>query len=218
MDALVNSPLFAGQFKVRPNAAKYLFLDVETTHIDPVIGDPWAIAGAIEIGGEIAQSFSLRTRGFNPSKADPRALAVGKITAEELVLLPHPTNTLSELGSFLACAVSRYNPLDRLTIVAYNASFDKDFLYNFFKKGGKSLWNFCTYYPVDVYMLLIWAGTRLNHLFPELSGIQNYKLATVCAAFSIPLENAHDALADITATRVLLHTIESRIAGAAGGR
>jgi len=210
MDPLLNSPMFAGQFPARPNASKFLFVDTETTGIDPKVHDPWSIAGSIESGGTIVQNFNLTTRGWSPDKADPESLRIGGITAAQLVTFPRPSETLNDLLSFLACAVSRYNPLDRLTIVAYNARFDKDFLYHFFKRGGKSLWNFCTYYPVDVYALAIWAGTRMFRLFPELAGIPNYKLATVAKAFSVPLDHAHAAAADIEATRTILHIIETR--------
>ena len=90
--------------------------------------------------------------------------------------------------------------------VAYNGKFDMDFLKSWFEKvgqvTGKNNWfgSFFNYRLVDP--LAIIYGMRYAGLMPEL---KNFKLVTVCEHFGIDLgEAAHDALADIQATKALL--------------
>ena len=99
----------------------------------------------------------------------------------------------------LARYVNKYDRNDKFWWVGQNPRFDMDFVEALFKAEGDAYFgSWFDRRPVDTITLMIAARLR-GHIRPA-----NYKLATLCETMGIPLD-AHDALNDIRATRLLFH-------------
>lgn len=79
------------------------------------------------------------------------------------------------------------------TLAGYNVNFDMKFLGALMKRNNMKYTNYFNYYEIDVYGFV---------KYLELP-TKNKQLSTVCDFFKVKLDNAHDALADIKATREL---------------
>ena len=101
----------------------------------------------------------------------------------------------------------KYNRLDKFYMAGYNVRFDADFLKEFFLKNKDFYFgSWFNYRFIDPLPLLHWANWVKEINLPD------YKLATVCRHFQIPLQ-AHDAMADITATRELIYKLLDKTSG-----
>ncbi len=185
---------------------KVCYFDVETTGLDPVTNGIVQLAMILEKDGEVLAEKEWKVAPLAVDVIEPSALKVNKLTVSEITAFPMPSLVIEEVKRFLGKAVDQYAKVDKLTSVAYNGKCDMDFLKSWFEKvgqvTGKNNWfgSFFNYRLVDP--LAIIYGMRYAGLMPEL---KNFKLVTVCEHFGIDLgEAAHDALADIQATKALL--------------
>ncbi|MGP1459869.1 MAG: 3'-5' exonuclease [Treponema sp.] len=85
---------------------------------------------------------------------------------------------------------------ERMIIAGYNVGFDVKHLTALMERNGFDMDTYFTGQIADVYEQVKQAGIR-----KVLPYLPNRKLTTVAKHLGIELENAHDALADITATR-----------------
>lgn len=172
------------------------YLDVETSGLDPCSHAILQIAGIIELNGEPIKEFNLRLKPASFHKIDPKALAINGITPDQLMEGLSQADARAELMGYLM-------PYSRLTMIGYNVMFDKGFVQEWL---GKSFSAVFEYKPVDVYSLAyLFAHT---HCWP----VANHKLSTICAHLGIELQ-AHDALADIHATRKVFAHLQNLIKG-----
>ena len=174
--------------------------DVETTGLNPEVNGLIQLAMIIEIDGEVVGEKEWKIKPFVNDRVDPKALEVNGINEYDLQAFQNPEEAILEVKKFLRQWVNPFNRDEKFTPCCYNAGFDTDFLRQWFVKGGDKYYgSWFTNYPLDPYAwvhLLVHLG-----LMPELP---NRKLVTVCEHFSIPLgDDAHDAMADIKATRGL---------------
>lgn len=183
---------------------KYLYLDTETTGTDPKKHDIIQLAGYIVIDGKLKEEFNLKCQPKDYTTIEEEALKINKNTVDDLRKLQKPEDMLKEFISILAKYVDKYDKTDKYTPVGYNVRFDLDFLQEFFKKNGEAYgtgsWQ--NWRVIDpLFLVYYMAGKKEIEL-------ENYKLETVCKHFGIELE-AHDAMADIKATRALLKTLKN---------
>ena len=187
---------------------KKLYMDCETTGVNPSVHSIWQWAGVIEIDGEVVDQMEVRCRPFNMAQIEEGALQTCGITREELENYPPPSVMHSKICAFFSRHVSKFDKNDKLRIVGYNVGFDVDFLYAFFKRMGDNyLGSYLKtgmgeYYDVLHYVGIRW---RLGYL-----PLPNKKLGTLCKYFGIDIQ-AHDALSDILATRQLALKIEKLV-------
>lgn len=177
---------------------KIFFLDTETTGTDPKSNAIWQIAGAVRTtAGD--KFFNSKCQPHKGAVVNQKALEVGNISEDILFSFPLPETTVSNLTKLLDIHCDKYNPKDKFILCGYNATFDKDFLFSFFKQNAppKTFFgSYFYYYVVDLY-----AFFQSLYLTSLLKGIENLKLATVHEwFFGEKFEGAHDALADIKAT------------------
>ena len=176
---------------------KALWFDVETTGLSPYKNDIIQIAGLVEINGEIKEEFEMKCAPQDFTQLDSKALAIHGYSKEMLKEFPAPREIYNKLIRIIEKYISRYDKNDKFTPAGYNVKFDCDFLKNFFEKAGDR------YYGSLFNWKLVDPLAKLYMMDYEMKlSLPDYKLSTVCAHFNIPLK-AHDALADIKATREL---------------
>lgn len=184
--------------------SKILFFDVETTGTDSRTNDIVQLSGAIEIDGDIKETFNLRMRPFNINAIEEEALRVTGLKKEDILGYPDPKQMLTKFKTMLGKYVNKYDKSDKFIPAGYNVKFDIDFIQAWFHKCG------------DVYGFGTWQNWKAMDPLPVLQfmdtqgliSLPNYKLSTVCEHFGIEI-NAHDALSDITATKEVINKVRS---------
>ena len=140
-------------------------------------------------------------RPFKPENIHPQALKVTGLTEKQVLAYQEPGIVHKELCTLLAKYVNKFEKTDKFTPVGYNVRFDTDFLSAFFKKNEDKYYaSWFNWKLVDPLQLLYIMDYNSKIALP------NYKLATVCQHFGIPIK-AHDAMSDIKATRELWYLL-----------
>ncbi len=175
---------------------KILWFDTETTGLDPVKQDIIQAAGILVIDGKEVDRFNLVCQPFSYENIEEEALKVHGRSVEEIKTYPAPQDAYREITGFLSRYVDKYNKQDKIYIAGQNSRFDKDFLFSFFRKNGDQYCgSFFYHYTLDL-MQLTTILKVMNKIHPE-----NLKLESICKVCGVTLSGAHDAMADIEATR-----------------
>lgn len=180
---------------------KIFWFDTETTGLDFRKHDMIQIAYLVEINKDIKEEGKFYVQPFNYDTIDKGSLAVNKLEIATIKTFPSPQEIHRKIKSIIEKYVDRYNKNDKFSPAGYNVRFDVDFLREFFfKNNDKYYGSLFDYHVLDVFpfvFTLEYAG-KIK--------LENYKLETLCKFFEIPL-NAHDALEDVKATRLLYHKL-----------
>lgn len=193
------------------SASKLIYVDVETTGLDPVRHGIHQLSGAIEIDGEVVEHFDHRVGLFADDKIDADAIAVSGITTAQLAEYHQACEVYSHFIALLEQYVDRFDKRDKFHFLAYNAPFDAHFLRQWFVKNGDVYFGSWFWHPpIDV------MGLAAMHLIDRRHELPNFKLATVAGALGIEVENGrlHDSLYDIHLTRQMFQRIAAK--GACG--
>lgn len=197
-----------------PNADKLVFIDVETTGLNPDRNGLTQISGAVQVAGEVVESFDYFVRPFSHDEIEASALEVTGIDRRQLLMPDHPDHlavpgqlfedpkdVYVRLHTMLKNHVDQYDKTDKFHFVGYNAhSFDMPFMRRFWEKNNDRFFGSWFWYPcLDV--MLIWAQI----LRQERSALTNFKLATVAKHCGISVDDSrlHDSQYDIDLTRQL---------------
>ena len=193
---------------------KVLWIDLETTGLEPLRHAIIQLAAIAEIDGEIVEEVDLRMRPLAKHKIDEEALASNNLTEPEIRTYPHQADQYRAFEDFLTRYINRYEKLDKFVLAGYNINtFDEPFLRQLFldnatdrkarKYGGYfGSWFFWPKRDAQTYLA--------EHIVEHGLRLPNYKLATVCEHFNIPI-TPHDALSDIQATRTLYNVLRYSI-------
>lgn len=188
---------------------KVLYFDIETTGKSPFKNDIIQIGGIVEIEGEVKEEFNLKIKPIDPNNIDDEALQVNKITREMLNGDDYdlPRTGYSKLIKIFEKYIAKFDKTDKFIPCGYSVSFDLSFVDQFFKKNGDNYFGSfvdrkMTKDPLPVLRYLKSIGC------PTMSKIDSVTLVNVCKELGISLENAHDALSDIRATRELVKMID----------
>ena len=193
---------------------KLLFIDVETTGVNPECNGLTQISGCVQIGDEVKESFDYFVRPYPKDVIEIAALEVTGMDRRQFLEPDHPDHLsvpgqhfeapkdiYVRLTSMFAKYVSQYDKADKFQFVGYNAhSFDMPFVRRFWEKNGDRFFGSWFWYPcLDV--MLVWAQI-LQDKRAELS---NFKLATVAKHCGIDVDASrlHDSQYDIELTRDL---------------
>ena len=178
---------------------KLLFLDTETSGLDPVKHGIIQIAGIIEIDGVEKERFDLTCQLFPGQMMSPQALATNGKTPDEIRAYPNPRETYEKLIGIFDRYIDRYNKADKFYMVGQNVAFDHQFLDAWFKNNGSEyLYAYIHYDRIDLVALTA-AFKVAGVIKPE-----NVRLETIAKMFGITYK-AHDAAADIAVTREIFH-------------
>ena len=179
---------------------KILYFDVETTGRDPKVNEIVQFSAIVEIDGEVKEEVNWFCSPTDWNNIEEGALEVTGKTREELATYPPPSSLMDGIKDLFDTYIDKYDKTDKFYPAGHNVQFDLDFLQEFWKKYGDKFGtgSYQNWRMIDSRIMahfLIAAGK-----IPEP---ENIKLATLCKDFNIPI-NAHDAMSDITATRLLI--------------
>jgi DNA polymerase-3 subunit epsilon len=189
---------------------KYFFLDVETTGLDRNLNDIFQISGILtDHKLNVLERCDYRFRPFSLEHVQPEALNKTGMTHESLSNLPlSPQEAYAQLIEVLTRHCDKFNKKDKLQFVAYNASFDYEFIRKFFEKNGDTyfgswFWN----PPICVMQAAAWMTMRVRGALP------NFKLGTLCQCAELNWDeaSAHDAEYDIRQTLELFRYLRKDI-------
>lgn len=181
---------------------KLLWLDFETGGLDPRLHDITEISGIVDIGGSAVEEFQLLLQPSMNQRLGQQALTLQGRTLEEVQ--NHPLTQREgreELIKIMSRYVDKYDRTDKFTWGGQNPSFDIAFAQHLWKTQGDPYFGaWFDYHPLD--LMAVIAALKTRGYFP---GLPNFKLVSICAALAIKLENAHNALEDIRATRAAFY-------------
>ncbi len=178
---------------------KLLFLDTETTGLDPFIHEPWQIGFIIEIDGKIKEERLLIGQPIHWDTISPKALEKSNTTVEYLQTLQHPKLFFRELIKIWGKYVNRYDRDDKFTIIGQNIGFDVNMLVSWFIEFGDKY--FFSWINSGTMLDTLDMTRWLRHM-GIMDNMNNCKLESICERLGIVLTGAHEsALTDIRATR-----------------
>ena len=183
--------------------SKILWLDTETTGIDPQKHCLIELAFIVEIDGEVKEEGSILSSPFPGCEIDQEALDVQEKTLDEIRAYPNPKEAYGALLSVLSKYVDRYNINDKFVLAGYFVHFDAGMLRSFFSRNGDQFYG--SYFRSVCIDVASWVALETSRYLV----LRNYKLASVCQRYQIPIQ-AHNALSDIWATRELFQKFTAK--------
>lgn len=181
--------------------SKVLWFDVETTGLKADKHSIIQLAAIVEIDGEVVAEKEFLIQPLKDREIDPVALQVNGRSSEEIKTEPFlpVEKVFPEILRLFDLYIDRFDRSDKFFIGGYNVDFDVDFLASLFgymrNNWLGSYVNWVKLDPIALVNIMTYMG---------LLDLPNRKLLTVCNHFGIELgEDAHDAIADIKATREL---------------
>lgn len=188
---------------------KLLFLDLETTGVDPLRHGVYQIAchyatvirhptthWAMDI--EIQGSFNSYIRPFMEDEIDPDAISKGVVSVEDFASFPDPLDVHTQFTEWMSQYVDKYDKRDKFSLINYWGHFDASFLRQFFANcGDKYYGSWFWSAPIDIASIV---HSHLIHGGDEtFAWPSDFKLATVAAVFGVlPEGELHDARTDVT--------------------
>ena len=193
---------------------KLLFIDVETTGVNPDCNGLTQISGCVQVDNDVMESFDYFVRPFPQDVIENSALEVTGIDRRQFLPPEHPDHLAVpgqlfedpreiyvRLHTLFKQYVGQYDKSDKFQFVGYNAhSFDMPFMRRFWEKNNDRFFGSWFWYPcLDV--MLVWAQI----LQPVRHELPNFKLATVAKHSGIEVDEnrLHDSQYDIELTREL---------------
>ena len=201
-------------------AKKILWLDSETSGLDPKRHAIVQLAMLMDINGEVVDKLTLNIKPqetdmvnfvmndkpqemewdeiqFMAEAIGNATLPVNGISFKDMIGYLDPMEAHKQIVEFLDKYIDKFNKEDKAWIGGYNVRFDLDFLAQFFEKcEDKFLGSYIKWRCLDPYTILQNNDYKANEHLKSLS------LENVCKEFELE-HTAHDALSDIEATRHL---------------
>ncbi|MDR3113364.1 MAG: 3'-5' exonuclease [Endomicrobium sp.] len=179
--------------------SKIIYIDTETTGTNPVKQDVLQVAALVEIGGQIVSEFEIFCQPYDYSAIDPKALEITGFKISDIKEWHKPADAYRQFTEFLSKYVDKYNKADKFIPAGQNVLFDLEFLHSWVAKSGdKYFGSYVSRNYIDLRVFTVAARAW------GLLQCENVKLETICAACGVELTAAHNAMADIKATRECL--------------
>lgn len=174
---------------------KVLWIDTETTGIDPTKNEILTVAGIVEIDGQVMEEFNFQFRPTRTEHIEPKALEVNKLKLEDVMKFPPPIVAYRSMVAIFGKYVDKFDRNDKFIIGGQNVRFDIDFLKRLWESQGDVYFgSWCGYHTLDT-MTMAMTLKYLGWLKTD-----NFKLESIAKAFGIEFQ-AHDALEDIRTSR-----------------
>lgn len=175
---------------------KIFWFDTETSGLEPGRNGIIQLAYIVEIDGKIKEKKILNSN-CNGKELDQRALDVNGYTREQISEFPDHMEMYLDLIDTLSKYVNKFDRADKFFIGGYNAGFDRRFLQQLWMENNDKYFGSFFHYPMIDPSAILPVLQIAGAAYPG----SDYKLTSVAEWLGIDLANAHDALADIEATR-----------------
>lgn len=179
---------------------KILWVDLETTGLDYKKHGIISLAMLVEIEGKVVDEayFEMCPTG---KKAEKEALELNGYTFEQIRSFRPWEQVRLDVLAFLGKYVNNYDSSDKYILAGQNVSFDCDMMNAYFKFCGDDYWFSWVKsgFYLDTYRIL-----PFLQYTGKVPVLENSKLGTMCDYFGVHLDNAHNAMDDIKATREVL--------------
>lgn len=184
---------------------KKIYIDIETTGLDPKKCAITQLSAIVEIDGEIISYFNEFIKPFDGASITNEALLTTGQTMDDLNKFQHPAEGYRKFIDFLDHYIDKYDKEDKFTVVGYNVKFDMDFIEEMFvRNNNKYAYSYFNGMKMDVFAILPFL--KEMGVVPKL---KNNKLSSWCEHFGIELK-AHDSMEDIKATRELFYKLKKK--------
>ena len=181
---------------------KFLYLDCETTGLDPDVHGVLQVACIVTEGKTILEAIEVERFEvlFNPKsigcKIDKEALKINGHKKKKIK--KYPKDTFTKLLQFFGRYINGFDKEDKFIVVGQNVKFDIEFLHGWAKRENYDyMGSFVDWRVIDTLVI-----ARLQYALGYINP-PNFKLGTLCKEYGID-EPDHDAMTDIVATKKLL--------------
>lgn len=180
---------------------RFLWLDTETTGLETTDSSAFELAFILVQNGVV---ICERDFFLNPlSETIKYHEEAGKIhgyTEDQIKSFPPEKEQMPKIAEFLKNAVELFKPdgsrTEKLVISGYNVGFDIKHLKALLERNG---FNYDDYFVSDI--ADVFEQVKKAGFQKALPFLPDRKLGTVAKHLGVELENAHNALSDIKATR-----------------
>lgn len=180
---------------------RFMWIDTETTGIDPSNSAAFQVACVLVDNGQL---ICERCFFLNPLsetiKYHEGAGSVHGYSEEQIKEFPPEKEEVLKIAAFFAEARELFkkdgSKTEKMIIAGYKVGFDIGHIKALLERNGYQLEDYFMSIVADVFLQVKKAEVQ-----KALPYLPDRKLGTVAKHLGVSLENAHDALADITATR-----------------
>ena len=178
-----------------------IFIDLETTGLNPATAAPISIAALVCSGPHHGKLFNAQMRPFTGAEIQPMALLCNGYKANQILAFADPVHTLNLFVDWLNMVVPEG---DAVLAGGYNYRFDESFLREWFIRSHEDpAWYGNTFAPDYIEVMkeikTVWPEWRFR--FPNMKLVTQYE-----HHFGQPLTAAHNEVADVYATmHLFLH-------------
>lgn len=180
---------------------RFMWIDTETTGLDTSNSAAFQVACVLVDNGQL---ICERCFFLNPLsetiKYHEDAGAVHGYSEEQIKAFPLEKEEVPKIAAFFAEAKELFendsSKTEKMIIAGYNVGFDIGHIKVLLERNGYRLEDYFMSIVADVFLQVKRAGVQ-----KALPYLPDRKLGTVAKHLGVSLENAHDALADIEATR-----------------
>ncbi len=180
---------------------RFLWLDTETTGIEVADSAAFELAFILVDGGNVVCERCFFLNPLNDTiKYHEEAGKVHGYSEQDIKSFPDEREQMPKIANFLVEARELWqkdgSKSEKLVIAGYNVEFDIKHLKALLERNGYKFEDYFSNIIADVFVQVKKAGMQ-----KALPYLPDRKLGTVAKHLGVNLENAHDALADIKATR-----------------
>ena len=180
---------------------RFLWLDTETTGIEVADSAAFELAFILVDGGNVVCERCFFLNPLNDTiKYHEEAGKVHGYSEQDIKSFPDEREQMPKIANFLVEARELWqkdgSKSEKLVIAGYNVEFDIKHLKALLERNGYKFEDYFSNIIADVFVQVKRAGMQ-----KALPYLPDRKLKTVAKHLGVNLENAHDALADIKATR-----------------
>lgn len=179
---------------------RFMWLDTETTGLETTDASAFELAFILVQNGVVICERDFYLNPLSETiKYNEDAGKIHGYTEEQIKAFPPEKEQVLKIVDFLQSSVNLFkldgSRTEKLVIAGYNVEFDKKHLKALLARNG---FNYDDYFidTADVFEQVKRAGIQ-----KALPYLPDRKLGTVAKHLGVNLENAHNALADIRATR-----------------
>lgn len=179
-----------------------IYIDTETTGLDPATCSIFQLSGIIVHDGEI-EEFNFRMKPFRGDKISPEITKITGVTQEEADNYPDQDIIFKQWISLLNKHINIRDFKGKAYFIGYNSDFDRRFIRAWHEFNGNNQFGWYFFFPdIDVMRIVAF------YLIGSLGSFPNFKLSTVYKYFfNKSFEGAHDSMNDIRATKEIFDHI-----------